>query len=541
MDAGTAIATDPLGSIYVAVTFQGTVDFDPGPGDMTRFSVGDSTDPEAVDVAVIKFSSDLEPQWVITFGSPGADRVNALRLAPNGDVVIAGYIGGMVYDVDPSDTVTALAGHLGRDAFVIRYSSDGRLRWAHSFGDAEANASDVNAYDEAIDCIVDEQNAVLVTGTYNGSIDLDPATDSTSTMFTSNKASKDIWFASYAIDGTCLWAHGIGGTGKDEGHAIRSYKGNIIVAGCFSDALDADLSDSVRELTSNGVTDAFVLWYTAQRKLNWCTSFGGPQYNDQVRPGAMHVSSNGDVSITGDFGGTVDLDRGPAVTRLVSKGQGDVFYVCYAMDSTIQRSFSVGGAGTDVGMCLAVDPMGTLTIGGSFQTVADFDPGSGVLSLQAGGINGATNAFIANYTRDGAVRWGTAMGADVNGATNITTGNGIALDAINGMWLIGQFVDAIDIDPAASKFYLRSAGMSDGFITHYEPNGDLNIGNMTSVMSASPSATGSIHDLIRNGAAYTVYTLDGRTIDATLQELQRGIYVIVMIGPAPTSTLIFVP
>jgi len=527
-DAGTDVATDATGNVYVAMTFQGTIDFDKGPAENIRFSIGDTTDPTAVDVAIVKYSPDLVLQWVVTFGSPGPDVIHGMQIAPNGDVVVVGAIGGTVYDLDPSDTVTSLFGHAGRDAFIARYSSDGHFRWARSFGDAEADASNEDLQEDAFDLSIDAKNNVYITGGFNGVIDLDPDTDSTSSVFTSTKSSKDVWFASYDANGAYRWGRRVGGIGRDEGHGIRMHDGDVVISGFFSNAIDMDLSANVRECISNGGWDAFIARYDDTLALRWTTSFGAPTFDDQVCSGGLDVSNSGNASITGVFGGSIDLDRGPAVVRLTSKGLGDVFYVQYAPDSTILQSYNVGGAGNDRPEQLLQDPEGNVFIAGAFQSVADFDPGSGVLSLQAGGTGGAYNSFVAKYSRDGAVRWATAFGAVLSGDAFVTKASGLAIDDINGVWVVGQFFDAIDIDPGSTQFYLRSAGSSDAFVLHYEPNGGLNIGQMTSVHVDEVATERTLAAIRRGECDYLVYSIEGKTIDATLQQLQHGIYYIVV-------------
>lgn len=528
IDRGTDVATDAKGNVYIAMTFQGNVDLDNGPAENIRFSLGDSTDPMAVDVAVLKYSADLTLQWVITFGSPGYDVVHSLQIAPNGDVVLAGSIGGTVYDLDPSDTVRSLFGHAGRDAFVARYSSDGQYRWAWSFGDAETDPTSENQFDEAFDCDVDARGNVYLTGAFSGAIDLDPSTDPTSGVYASTTAAMDVWFASFAEDGSFRWARAVGGIGRDEGHGIRVFNGDVIVAGCFSAAIDMDLSENVHECVSNGGTDAFIVRYDSALAVRWTTSFGSAGSDDQVHAGCLDLSASGEASISGEFGGSVDLDRGPAVVRLISKGQSDVFYVRYAPDSSIVRSFNVGGAGNDRAERLRMDSEGSVFLTGGFQTVADFDPGSGVLSLLAGGVNGAYNAFIAKYSVDGDVRWATSFGAAVSGEEFVTEGRGLAVDDINGVWVTGPFVDAIDIDPGLTKFFLRSSGKDDAFLLHYEPNGGLNLGQMTSVRNERDDVSGILQSAFRGDVHYAVYSVDGRNVDATLQQVQRGIYYVVI-------------
>src|SRR4051812_25844175 len=58
-----ASCVDPSGNLYVAGSFSGTVDFDPGAG-VTQRSASTATD---VDAFVAKFNSSGVFQWVSTF------------------------------------------------------------------------------------------------------------------------------------------------------------------------------------------------------------------------------------------------------------------------------------------------------------------------------------------------------------------------------------------------------------------------------------------------------------------------------------------
>ena len=87
-DAARDIARDANGYIYITGTFQGTVDFDPGPGVAARTAQGDPADPvtgaSAVDIYLAKYDPAGRFVWVAAFSSPGFDAAYRLRLDPAG-------------------------------------------------------------------------------------------------------------------------------------------------------------------------------------------------------------------------------------------------------------------------------------------------------------------------------------------------------------------------------------------------------------------------------------------------------------------------
>lgn len=83
----TSIVADDLGNIIIGGWFQGNIDFGGGP-------ISSSTD---VDAYVAKLAVDGTQLWSKGFGSSGAQRVDSIAVAPNGELIVAGDFDG---DVD---------------------------------------------------------------------------------------------------------------------------------------------------------------------------------------------------------------------------------------------------------------------------------------------------------------------------------------------------------------------------------------------------------------------------------------------------------
>ena len=97
---------------------------------------------------------------------------------------------------------------------------------------------------------------------------------------------------------------------------------DVIVTGTFEATADFDPSAGTLELTSAGGDDIFVASYSPGGAHRWSRRFGGTSGD---RGNGVVVDGNGNVTVTGFFGGTVDFGGG----ALTSAGGSDIFVASY--------------------------------------------------------------------------------------------------------------------------------------------------------------------------------------------------------------------
>ncbi|MGE0716270.1 MAG: Ig-like domain-containing protein [Alphaproteobacteria bacterium] len=124
----TSIASDTFGNTYVTGTFQGTIDFDPGPGTATLVSVSG-------DHFVARFDPDGALAWVRHAASTGIDNGAAIALG-GGDVsyVVGRFSGKADFGTGPIDVGS------DRQFFLVGHSGGGVVE--HPTIDAVADDSD---------------------------------------------------------------------------------------------------------------------------------------------------------------------------------------------------------------------------------------------------------------------------------------------------------------------------------------------------------------------------------------------------------------
>lgn len=156
---GWEIATDIFQNVYIAGTFSGSVDFDPGSSSNTISSAG------ASDIFFQKLDSAGGLDWVQTIGNTGTDGGFALAVDLLGNSYVAGLFQGTV-DFDPGLGITNKIASGTSDVFAMKLDINGNLVWVESVGGALS--------ENAFNCNLTSSNKLVVGGVFSGSADFDP-------------------------------------------------------------------------------------------------------------------------------------------------------------------------------------------------------------------------------------------------------------------------------------------------------------------------------------------------------------------------------
>ena len=150
---------------------------------------------------------------------------------------------------------------------------------------------------------------------------------------------------------------------------------------------------------------------------------------------AVAIAADGSLCTTGYYQGTVDFNRNGSGNNLTSVGPKDAFV--WKLDGTGGYVWapSMGGIGWSQGISLgssiAVDAQGNVYTTGSFQGVADFDPGTSQYLLSC---LGETDVFVSKLSSEG-----NFVSAHSMGGTGKDQGTDIALAADGSIYTTGLF------------------------------------------------------------------------------------------------------
>ena len=365
IDVGYWLAVDGSGNVYTTGYFNGTADFDPGPGTTSLTSAG------SADIFVSKLDASGSFVWARSLGGTGTDVGNSVAVDGSGNVYTTGFFNGTA-DFDPGAGTANLTSAVNFDIFVSKLDASGSFVWARSLGGT------VDDYGNSV--AVDGSGNVYTTGFFGGTVDFDPGPGTTNLT---SVGGKDIFVSKLDASGSFVWARSLGGTSDDTGYWLAvDGSGNVYTTGIFQGTVDFDPGPGTTNLTSAGSNDIFVSKLDASGSFVWAVRMGGTG-NDVGF--SVAVDGSGNVYTTGFFVGTVDFDPGTGTTNLTSAGGGDIFVSKLNTSGSFVWAVRMGGTVDDIGNSVAVDGSGNVYTTGTFRGTVDFDPGTGTTNLTSAG------------------------------------------------------------------------------------------------------------------------------------------------------------
>lgn len=219
-----AIAVDDAGRIVVTGSVNGPVSLG-----------GETLDHRgAEDVFVVRLSSQGVVDGAWSYGGTGSDVGQAVVVAPDGDLFVAGFF---TKAIDFGDGPMLSAGC--EDVFLARLDSEGRARFSRRFGDAEPEVVGGLA--------MTSEGTLVAAGDFEGSLDFGwgPLV---------GRGGLDLWVASWTLEGEPLWATAFGGPDRERAQGVVLTDAGVVVAGRAQGALE--LGDAT--LVPVGGADGFI-------------------------------------------------------------------------------------------------------------------------------------------------------------------------------------------------------------------------------------------------------------------------------------------
>jgi hypothetical protein len=261
-----------------------------------------------------------------------------------------------------------------------------------------------------------------------------------------------------------LWAGQIGGAGNEAGtHVCIDGAGNIYTTGYFDNTTDFDPGPGVVTLTTSGAEDVFVTKQSPTGTLIWAKAFGGSATD---KPVGIGVDNTGNVYLSGWYSGAIDLDPS-AATYSFFVGSIEIFVSKLDAFGNFVWGGSMGSGANDKATAMWVDVTGNVYVTGTFEALADFDPGAGTYQLTPAGSSGS-DVFVCKLTSGGAFNWAIQLGG-----IGTDTPYGVCVDALTNVYVTGKFEDVADFDPGAGTYTLQSIDASDAFVSKVDANGNF--------------------------------------------------------------------
>lgn len=371
---GNGIAVDGSGNIYITGQYSGSANI--GGGTLTGYG--------AQDYFLASFDSAGTPRWGIGAGTTGSDYGTSVKVAPNGDIVVAASMSAPL-----TLHGTSFTGAGGRDAFVARYTSSGALLWAKNIGGA--------ANDEGDEVAVDADGNVILVGRIRGTVTIGPNTIGAASTNTQQQ-----FIAKFDASGNALWAKALSTRTDAAGTGVAVDNGNqIYVTG--------------QDIVS-GITHVTVFKLNSMGQQIWSTNHVGTS-SSSLGTG-VGVDASGNVYICGTFAGTT-MTFGTNILDASAALRG--FVVKHDASGNVVWASRVGGRAYR----LSVLGDGTVYSGGFFLTSSGSFDDATLTPI------GNRNGFITKYHSDGEIEWVKQVGemgseilrsitADSSGVVHVT-------------------------------------------------------------------------------------------------------------------------
>lgn len=506
-DDSQCLAYDASGNVYIAGAFQGTVDFDPGPGTTTLVSAGSD------DAFISKFDPNGNFLAVYTFTNNLFCKIYGIAIDNSGAIITTGGFSGSV-DFDPSATVYSKTSNGALDIFVCKLNASGNLAWVKTIGSFGSD-------DIGISVACDPSDNVLVTGYFQGSnVNFDVG--ASNFLLSASGGTKDVFVLKLNTVGNFSWAFNLGSSTAstaDVGQTIKcDGSGNVYVGGYFNNTVDFDPGlGNATIFCPAGSSDAFVAKYSTSGAYIWAKSFGGN--SDDVCYG-LSIDPSGDVHSIGTFKGACDFDPGAGTFILTSFGgtNEDVFISKINPTGGFIWAKQFGGIGVDFGTSISSDASGVY-LTGYFSGVADFDPSTTTtVNLIS---NGANDVFISKLDVSGNYLFAKSIGGVGN-----DFGRAIITPSTNIIYSTGSFSNTADFDISPYAISTStSVGNSDAFLLKLIP---CAVQGATVVASSSTICAGSSVNLIASSAFSYSWNTSANTNSITVSPTVSTTYSVIV-------------
>ncbi len=369
--SGYSIIIDITGNVYTTGYFQGTTDFDPGPGIFNLTTAGFNDD-----IFISKLDSSGNFIWAKSIGGSSYDDGLSISIDSASNVYTSGYFEGTA-DFDPGAGIYNLTPMGFRDIFISKLDSSGNFVWAKSMGGTGSS------FDNGWSITTSAYGNIYITGAFQSTVDFDPGAEM---INLTSAGSADIFILKLDASGNFIWVKQIGGTSNDVGLSIKlDGSDNIYTTGQFTDIVDFDPNTGTFYLTpaASGSTDVFISKIDSSGNFIWAKSIGGPTVDGGY---SIALDSYNNVYTTGFFKGTADFDPGSGVVNLIATGPQDIFISQLDSLGNFVWARNMGGSGAyNIGNSIAIDTANNVYTTGAFSGTTDFDQDTGVFNISSGG------------------------------------------------------------------------------------------------------------------------------------------------------------
>ncbi len=380
--------------------------------------------------------------WSTYFGGNGDEEGRGLVTDASGNVYLTGWTTSTGISTDGS----LFSGVY--DAFLSKFSDDGKLLWTTYFGGSNME----NAFGIAIDKFggiyicgsTASTNGIATNGAYQ----------------TKPGGFTDAFLAKFSSNGTHVWSTYFGGEEDDQASAIAVDSfANIYITGFTLSTTGIATTGAYNTHYGGGRDNGFLAKFDSAGSIKWATYYGGNQ-NDYSS--VVTADNLGNVYIAGYCSSSNGIATAGAFRTSVG-GFYDGFLAKFTDSGALQWGTYFGNNGDDECEGICTDTMGNVYITGNTSS----DSGIATNGAYQTSYSGGYDVFLAKFGGNGALKWCTYYGGTGNDFTwNMDMGRDQDIS-------ITGYTDSQTGIANSGAYQVSEAGMNDAYAAQFDQDGNL--------------------------------------------------------------------
>jgi hypothetical protein len=351
----------------------------------------------------------------------------------------------------------ASTGNTSKNIFLVKSDALGNFVWGKQFySDSSITVNSI---------LSDNSGNVIIVGSFQGKADFDPG--SSSFNLTSVGTHQNAFAVKLDPQGNFIWAKSVNAFLTWGNSATIDASGNVVFTGFFTGTVDFDPGSATHNLTAatTNMYETFVCKLDGSGNLAWVKHIEG---GNTGSCGGISIDASGNILFSGAFSGTADFNPGSGTFNMTSST--GALFIC-KMDAAGNflwaKKIETSGALYNGGF-LSTDAASNVILTGVFSGIIDFDPGTGVKNLNAGGGVTTADVFICQLDASGNFKWANQVG---NTSTMFLSS--VTTDKSSDIYCLGLFNGTVDFDPGTGATNLTASNYNDLYLSKYDQNGNL--------------------------------------------------------------------
>lgn len=418
------------------------------------------------------YSTDLD--WATYYGGEDSDEAFSVTTDAAGNVYIAGTTKSTV-------GIGTVGAHRpaytdARDAFLVKFNSNGVRQWGTYYGDVDDDYGTGVATDAAGNVYLvgftDSPSGIATAGSHQAALN----------------AAEDAFIVKFNSNGVRQWASYYGGADADFGFSVATdAANNVYLAGVTEGSTNLGTVGAF-DNTFNGVSDQFLVKFNAVGVRQWATYYGGAFEELEA---AVATDPTGNVFLAGQTMSTAGISTaGSPQAAYGGNNNPDAYLVKFNAAGARQWGTYCGGLETEEQMGVACDLSGNAFLSGT----TDSDNAIAFGALHQGFRAGSKDGFLVKYNATGVRQWGNYVGgSDGDEARDVAT------DAAGNAYVTGSTTSPDLIATPFSYGTVLNGIEDDAFLMKFDGLGQQTWGtyyggtDVEDCYSAAVSAQGSVY------------------------------------------------